>query len=495
MQQHSGRNLAHPKRHAARGAAICFIAESLMFPTGLLTVAYLTRRFGPTTYGQFALASVIVAWVEWGVSSIFARATLKFVGEADDWRPAAGAAARLSLVAGVAAAVLLVIASYPIAIALQQPRLAQYLILFAVDVPLFALCQAHRNILIGVGRLGTRAGVSGARWIIRLVFVVALVKCGWSVEGAILGSIGASIVELALSRCVIRPRLLSASSFPIRKLLGYAAPLFVFAIAMRLFDKVDLILLTAITRSSELAGLYGAAQNLALVPAIFAMSLSPLVVTIVSQQLAANDVRGAAGFSRDAIRSILLMLPIAGIVAGSGQAIAVFCFGVSFAGSGPILSLLVFSAVGMAMISIATAILTAADRPALAMHLTAPLVPAAVVGHLLIIPHFGAAGAAGVQAALGTVGGLMTAQAALRDRGAAAPLGSVARCIAVMAGGYLAARAWPAERGWLMLKLPILALAAGVLLLLLGEFSRVEIEWLRSMVRLNRTPAAPKQAT
>ncbi len=133
--------LSNPNRHTMRGTLRVFLAESLMFPTGLVTAAFLTRRLGPSGYGLFTLAALIVSWLEWSISSLFARATLKFVGESDDWRPIGATVARLHLWAGAGVAAMLCAVSYPIAQAMHQPRLAWYLILLSLDIPLFSLAQ------------------------------------------------------------------------------------------------------------------------------------------------------------------------------------------------------------------------------------------------------------------------------------------------------------------------------------------------------------------
>jgi len=76
----------HPRRHMLEGTFRVFLAEALLLPTGLLTAAFLTRRLGPGGYGLFTLATTVVVWIELNISSVFARATVKFIGEAEDWR-------------------------------------------------------------------------------------------------------------------------------------------------------------------------------------------------------------------------------------------------------------------------------------------------------------------------------------------------------------------------------------------------------------------------
>src|SRR5207248_7144370 len=53
--------------------------------------------------------------------------------------------------------------SIPVARGLGTPALAWLLAILALDIPLFSLSQAHRNLLVGLGRFKERAYTSVAR--------------------------------------------------------------------------------------------------------------------------------------------------------------------------------------------------------------------------------------------------------------------------------------------------------------------------------------------
>jgi Na+-driven multidrug efflux pump len=100
------------------------------------------------------------------------------------------------------------------AVSCREPALTTYLRLFALDIPLFSLARAHRRILVGIGAFRQQALATASRWIARLLFIVLLVEQGLSVQGAILASIGASMVELVVGRLHVRPSLFRRSTFP-----------------------------------------------------------------------------------------------------------------------------------------------------------------------------------------------------------------------------------------------------------------------------------------
>ncbi|MDR7418069.1 MAG: oligosaccharide flippase family protein [Armatimonadota bacterium] len=451
---------ASSRRHLLDGATRVFLGEALFFPTGLLVVAFLTRRLGPEGYGVLALTMAPVLWIEWSVAALFSRATVKLAGDAEDWRPVGAAIVRLHLAAGVLAGVLLAAFAGPVAALLGEPALAGYLRLFALDVPLMTVIHAHRGLLVGTGGFRPRAVAAAARWIARLLLIVALVEAGFSVTGAILGNIGASLVELAVVRSAIRPPLLGRAPLNVGPLWTYATPLFVSAASLRLFDRLDLFVYKALGASTELAGIYGAAQNLALAPRIFNVSLSTLLLATLTQMLRIGQGRAAADLSRDAERFGLALLPLAGIAAGSAPELVGLVFGETYAPAAPLLALLLFATIASVQMSIATAVLTAGGKPGWTVWLAWPLVPLAAAGHLLAIPRFGAAGAAFVTSACAALGAAACVLAVRRVWGVAPPLATLGRSALLTVCAYLAAAAWSSPGPWVLLKMGILV--AGV---------------------------------
>jgi len=473
---------SHPVRHIVDGTIWVFLAEALLIPTGFIITVFLTRRLGPEDYGLFTLAATLVIWIESSIVSLFSHTTVKFVGQAEDWRPVGATVAQLHLAVSVGAAFLLWLLAPPVATLLNEPVLATYLRLFALDIPLYSLARAHRNILVGIGGFRQRALVSAGRWITRLLLIVLLVEMGLSVPGAILGSIGASLVELVIGRCYVRPSLSRRSDFPVRKLWGYAAPLFLLALSLLFYSKLDLFMLKAFGGTTVLVGIYGAAQNLSRLPKLFVRSLSPLLLSTLSHTLRAGEGHPARELGRNAMRVVIGLLPLAGMTAGAAPEIVEFIFGPSYLPAAPLLSLLVFGAAASAMISVTTAILTAAGKPGWTFALTGPLLPLAAAGHLWLIPRLGAVGAALVTTTIAGLGALAAVLAVYRLWRILPPAITLLRSALVCTLAYALASFWPAPGLMLLLKLPVICLAILLAFLLLGEFSAGEIALARSML-------------
>lgn len=468
--------------HTLDGTLRVFLAESLILPTGLVTLAFLTRRLGTSDYGLFTLAVTVVAWVEWSLTTMFARAVNKCVSESADWQPVATTALRLYLAVSAAAAGLVMAAAEPVAALLGEPALAGYLRLLALDIPLFCAAHAHRSILIGTGGYRQRAWLSASRWTARLVLMVVLVGAGLSVNGAVAAVIGASVVELAVARRFVRVPWRGRSAYPVGKLLGAAAPLFLVGICLRLFDKLDLFLLKALGASAAVAGVYGAAQNLSVVPGLFAMSFAPLLLGTLTRLRRDGQEEHARAMGRDAMRLVILLVPFAAMAAGAAPEIVRLVAGAEFAGATGLLRWLIFGALGVVLISVATTVLVADDRSWWTLVVAGPTVALAAAGQLWAIPRWGALGAAAVTTACAWLGAVTAVVLASWHGRGGVPAGSVARSMVVSAAAGAVAWWWPMP-GWLVV-VKLAVMSAGVLAgyLALGELDARERALARSLI-------------
>ncbi|KPQ37362.1 MAG: Membrane protein involved in the export of O-antigen and teichoic acid [Phormidesmis priestleyi Ana] len=467
--------MKHAGRNFMSGTFWVFVAEALIFPTGLITAGILTRRLGPEGYGLLTLVAVLVSWVEWTITSIFSRTAVKFVSDADDWQPVATVILQLHLGLGAIATAFFWVFAWPIADLLDIPTLVPYLRLFALDIPIFCLAYAHRQLLIGRGLFQVRAVASGGRWIARLAIIAALVEyAGWSINGAIIGSLGASVVELIMARWFVRPPLLSQSSFPPQRLFGYALPLFLFAMSLRLFDKLDLFMLKILGGTVAQAGVYGAAQNLAFVPGIFALSFSPLLLSTLNSSLRAGDLLQAKQMGANSVRTVVALIPFAALAAAASVPIVSVVYGQAFERAGPVLAVLIFAAMALMMVSVVTAILTAAGRPKLTAILVAPMLPLSVLGYVLFVPSFGAMGACWVNLVASVFGAAAAMVALYKIWAIAPPLMTFVRGAIASILIYAIGVKWITPDPSFLWKLLALCLVIPVILLCLGELSKAE---------------------
>jgi O-antigen/teichoic acid export membrane protein len=472
------------------GSSRVFIAEAASLPTAIITAAYLARRFGPTDYGVFTLTLAVVAWVEWTLAALFSRAAVKHVADAEDWRPAGGVVLRMFAITGLLGLFVLWAASSALGALMHEPSLPHHLRLLAMDVPLFMLTQAHQQVLVGMGEYGRRATIAAWRWVGRMALMLAFVSAGFGIDGALAGIVGASVVELGVARWFVQPRLRDARHGNMGAMWSYALPLVAAAISLRLFDRLDLFMLKALGASAAIAGIYSAAQNLTIVPGLVALSVTTLLLSTLSRAKRLGDDAGARTLVHNAMRGVLLLFPFAGVAAGASTGLATLIFGARFASTGPLLSVLIFGAISVVVISVASALLTAAGKASFAMIAAAPIVPLAVTAHLIVIPRYGASGAAVVTFAVASLGAVLALAAVRRAWHMWPPPGTVLRSLVATALAIVVGTRWATTGAMVFVELSVLSLAVIALLIVMGELTPRERQLAVSALRRRRMASA-----
>ena len=474
-------------RRLATGTILVLAAEALALPAALLLSAFVTRRLGPGEYGLYAIAASIVAWVEWTSAAVISRAIIReTASHAAD--PAVGTAAvQVNLIVGAAGAALLWLAAPALAALTGEPRLEHPLRLFAFDIPLFTLAIAHRMLLVGRGAFVARAVLPVVRWVARLVLVTILVSFGWSLDGVIVGCLAASALELAAARIAVHPPLFDGGRAFWRPLLADALPFVGLSVLLRLFDRIDLLLFKIFGGSTADAGLYGAAQNLAAALSVVSVAFPPLLLATLTSLYASGHRAAATSMAATALRMATWLLPLAGLVAGGGTALAGWAFGAPFASAGPLLGPLVATAVAQVVVAVAIMVLTAAGRPNTLVPVAAGMVLGTVAAGAAVIPRYGAMGAALTTAVSGVSAAAVALWLTQRLAAVALPLPSLARSLVATAVSASSCRAAIS-----LMPVPA-ALACGGLcglasLVALGEFGPAERRMLRHLLVMPRRP-------
>jgi O-antigen/teichoic acid export membrane protein len=394
---------------------------------------------------------------------------VKLVSEADDPLAAGAAVVRLHLYLGIGLAAFLALFATPISRLFHAPSVAMPLRLFALDIPIFCIGAAHRNVLVAMGQFRARAVGSAGRWLMRLLFIVLLVAHGCSITGAVLGNIGASVVELAICRKFVKPPIFGAVRWPDADFWKCLTPLFLFSISLRVYERLDIMSLKALGGSIAKVGVYGAAQNVAMIPTTFAIAVTPLLLSHLTRLVKEKTEAQARRFISDSLRLCLWFLPLCGVLAGSADEIARVCFGARFAAAGPLMAWLFFGASAGAIISVASAPLITAGKSAWTIAVSLPMTALAFGCYLLLVPRFGALGAAQISAAWQVVGAAASLFAVYRASGANLPLLSLPRCLMSGACALALGLEWHATAWTLLPKLLALTLVAVAALFATGE--------------------------
>ncbi|MEQ1758418.1 MAG: methyltransferase domain-containing protein [Vicinamibacterales bacterium] len=461
----------HGRARLLGGGLQVLAGEGLALPVGVVVAAMLARATGADGYGVFALAASIAGTIEWGFTSLFSRASIKLVGDADDWQPIAAALLRLHTHVGLAAGALLAIAAWPLGAFFDEPRVGVCLAILAVGVPISTVAMACRNILVGRGDYRARALTGATRWTARLLAIGTFVALGWSVVGAVLGEVVATAAALGVARTCVGRLTPAVPTALWRRFWELALPTFVLAMSLRLLDKVGLVALKVLGGSIQDLGLYAAAQNFSIAPGLVAIAFTPLLLSSTSRALVSGDLATARAMGGDALRLTILTWPLAAIVAGSSHEVVRLVYGQRFDAAAPLAAPFIISAFAVAIISIVSALLTALGKVQVASRAAWPLLPVAIVGYVVVVPRFGAIGAAVVTGAAALVGAALSLRALWLVWQISLPMATCIRSLVVSVAVCGAAIVWPAPGAWWLVKALALSTATLAAFVVLGEFS------------------------
>jgi O-antigen/teichoic acid export membrane protein len=253
-------------------------------------------------------------------------------------------------------------------------------------------------------------------------------------------------------------------------------------LSQRLF-RLDLFALKALGGTASQAGFYSAALNLSIPPAIYSGSISPPLLSTLNRLLSEGDEGKAKEIGLTALRSTIWLIPFAAMTAGTAPEIVSFVFGENYLPASPILSLLIFAALGSLTINVVNAICIAAGKPHWTLRMTGPMVPLALAGHLILIPGLGGMGAAIVT----TMVACLTATASIliihHIWGVFSLFETLLKstfCSGVAVAGAIL---WPVEGPMIVLKMMVIISMIIFTFMILGEFTAEEISIVRSLFR------------
>lgn len=462
------------------GSIWMFLAESLSFPIGILTVMYLSHRLGPESYGLYALSVAFIVWIEWSLVLFFSSASIKFVSESDPWQIAGKAVLNLYFLSSVLMAFLIWNLTPFLSTLFHDPSLTFYFRFMCLDIPLFGLAFANRIILIGTGQFKKRAFLGAFGWVFRLGFIVLFVELGYSIRGAILGCIISSLMEWLFGLWCVRLSPFGAISLPPKKLFTHSGLFFFSTVNQRLFGRVDLFLLKALSIPGEIIGHYAAAQNFSLTPTALATTFSPLFLSTLTQTKKTEGVEKAKELAWHTLRAVLWLLPFAAMLSGCSKEIILFVLGPAFLPSEKFLTVLIFSMVTTTFLSASYNILFVGEKPFRIVLLTGIVLSVAVILNVILIPHYGARVAPYVMVLSGGIGCLLAMFEIHRLYGLLPPFVTILRSAIISVVTYFVARLWPSQNGYLLLKMLVISSAIFGFYLLLGEFKKNELKFLLS---------------
>jgi O-antigen/teichoic acid export membrane protein len=470
----------------ATGAAWQMLGFVCLTGCGYIVAVLLARSFGPAAFGAYGVVySVLMASEQILRLGVPQALTKLIAGSRDaDTSKLEATGFMLGLLINLAGfAVLWTIA----------PWLADWLpvengtLLFRIavlDIPFFGLYRVVVHILNGRRDFRTTGKVTCAYALIRTLGIIILVVTGsLSIEGALLVNVIASLVGLLLLLPRAGARAFQPTLIERSQIMSLALPILVTDIGIQCLLSVDLWLLSAFSTplEAEVRGDYVAALSLARVPNILTFVLTSVLVPSIARALSTGDRDGAVRLVLGTTRLLTaLLLPCGAlIVANAGELMALF-FSESYRPGAHYLALLILAqGLGFTFLGALQAILIGTGDAAVAARRIYVGLAIAVALNLIMIPLYGATGAAIAAILSFAITVLLVAQLVRRRMGVL--LETRRALLALLASGLIAVVGWlmPMTGPMVLLELAVLGVAYLGLIWVLGLFDASDLAMLR----------------
>jgi len=383
------------KKYSLGGAILSVFADALLPLCGLVTAIYLTRTFGPELYGTYALVVAIIQWIEKQIHALCSPTAVTIISaqkEPDDFIQSSFS---LYLLLGIPLSLLGFITAAPISRFLHEPSLQPLLQFFSFEILLFALASSHTAFLTGIGAYHQRALTASVRWIGRLVFIVIFVQSGFSVYGALAGSMLSVFLSFLVSRLHVKPRFKLSNKIPIHLFIKTASYYYLYSCILEAILKLDLIMIKQLGLPLTHVGAYAAAQNFAYLPTFIFASVNLILISKVKQLERKDNPNKARELVAKVFQILFWILPLCAIIAGSAPDIVLWIYGEKYRLAGQILQIMIFASFPFLIMQTAAHLFLSQAKSKLPFLLILPSFLIYVFALILVIPNYGVIGAAG----------------------------------------------------------------------------------------------------
>jgi stage V sporulation protein B len=482
--------LADVAQIAGRGTIYITAAKMWFMASGAIIYIALPRLLTPEQFGLYqvviGVASIINAVVVTGTSQTVSKYISQEESKADSVK---SKALKMQVVVGGALAVGFFLLAPVIANYLNDPRLANHLRLASLITLSYSFYAVFTGYFNGQKKFLTQAGLDMAYSTLKLAFIVSFVWFGFGVAGGVGGFALAAACVLALS-VVAAGRGERRGDVRIKDLFKFQAYLLLFTLVLNLLQKVDLILIKALsssdaTTASNNAGYYGAAVYLANLTYQVIISVTFVIFPLVSQATFANDRSRTQGYVANTLRYTLIIMALLATLlsANAGEVLRVYYPNDYQTGSAA-LAVVAYGMLFFGLLYVITTIISASGRPNVSLLVGAATLVVSVALNAILIPAYGLTGAAIGTTASMFLGVVMGGGYLLAKYGALMPRLSLLRIAACAALIYLASFMFtPASKLMIIIKLALLSLVYVIALVASRELGRDDLAAMKKVLK------------
>jgi len=378
------------------------ISSGVTLLIGFLLRIVLARWLGAADLGLYQMVITVQ-----GIATLIATlgipmALTKYVAEHKDNKDKLSQTTTSGIISsaifGIVTGILLYALSGVLAGIFNMPELAYLLKILAFALPFTSLLEALLGLFNGLREMKTFAYLMILRSLLMILFIIAFVRLGFGVEGAVFGLVlaivGACIGGLYLSRKLLRPNLLNLSQNS-KRLVSFGSQVFGANAVSLIANQADIILIGYFLAAKDV-GYYSVAVSLSMLFLIIPQAIQRITYPATSEYWSQNNHQALQTMIDKSMKySACILLPLGLGVGFFSKEIVTVIFGGEFIYAVlPLCILLIARVITGSTIYPIGASFSGVGRPDLALKLGAISAGTNIGLNILLIPRFGIVGAA-----------------------------------------------------------------------------------------------------
>ena len=282
---------------------------------------------------------------------------------------------------------------------LNDPRLTGWLRLASLITLSYSFYSVYTGYFNGKKRFDIQAGLDISYSTLKLVFIVLLAWLGFGVTGSVGGFALAAASALVISAIIARggDRKGDARAGQLLKFQSY---LLLFTFVLTLLQRVDLMLIKALsspdaTTASENAAYYSAAVDIANITYQVIVSVTFVIFPLISQSTFAEDRARTQGYISKTLRYTLMVMALtATLFSSSASGVLRLIYRDTYQAGSSALRIVAFGMLFFGLLYIVTTIISASGQPGVSLLLGVITLVTSTALNALLIPSQGLVGAA-----------------------------------------------------------------------------------------------------
>ncbi len=374
-----------------RGVLVLTVSSLIFMLSGYVINVWLGRSLGPQLYGIYGVLTALLTGLNIMQVSGVPQSVSKFVAESEERKDdILKSAISIQIITTLFFSLIFLIFAPLLAGVFHDAKLTNYIRMMSLVFPLYGLFALYGGYYNGQHNFKRQSIIIITYSTAKAVLILGLVGA-FSLYGVIMGFVIAPLIALVVG--FHWPK--GTKTFSYRKLIFYSLPLMTYALFSTLQITIDLFAIKSMVGDAEIAGYYAATQSIALITFFGMNALGQVLFPQISRLNAANKHHEAGLVISSSLRNLLLfLLPLTALIAGSAPTLIKLLFGNSYMPATSMLRVLVTSYVFITIFAMFANILNGAGRAKVSTALAGTGLVVGFIGCILLIPLWGALGAA-----------------------------------------------------------------------------------------------------